>query len=243
VNRYRDKTTGEQRIWIEPAEMEDLMSAELIKADLMPALEDPVVDLDAFVERHLKARFDPYALLAPTVLGETEFRVGAPPKVSINKDLTGAALDDDESQPGLLGRWRATVAHEATHVIIHKCLFSQNEDQRTLFGDLDPAQPEVAHLQRCLKSNVLFRGGTTDWREVQANMGMAALLMPKLLFIQAFGQEMSRFGVDRVDKGSAAVTPIVTGLAARFEVSKQAAGIRVATLELLTQPGQTLLLG
>jgi hypothetical protein len=88
VNRYRHKD-GDERIWITPAEMEDLMSAELLKAGLMPALEDPVVDLEAFVERHLKVQFDPYALLDPSVFGETEFRIGAPLKVSINKDLTG----------------------------------------------------------------------------------------------------------------------------------------------------------
>jgi hypothetical protein len=242
LNRYRDKSSGEERIWIEPAEIEDLMSSELTSAGLMAGLDDPVIDLESFVEQHLKVQFDPYATLDPTVLGETEFRGGTRPKVSINKDLTGAALDDDEGQPGILGRWRATVAHEATHVIVHRCLFNLNEGQRSLFEALEPEEPEVKHLQRCTKRNVLFRGTASDWREVQANMGMAALLMPKSLFAQAFGQEIARLGVNRVDKGSALVASIVAQLATRFKVSKQAAGIRVETLELLTQPGQTLLL-
>ena len=113
------------------------------------------------------------------------------PKVSINKDLTGAALDDDETQPGILGRWRATVAHEATHVMVHRCLFNLNEDQRSLFAELEAAEPEVKHLQRCMKRDVLFRGsGTSDWREIQANMGMGALLMPRALFVVAFQQEL-----------------------------------------------------
>jgi hypothetical protein len=223
--------------------MEDLMSGELLKAGLMPTLDDPVIDMEAFLEGHLKVQFDPYATLDPTVLGETEFRVGAPPKVSINKDLTGAALDDDESPPGLLGRWRATAAHEGTHVIVHRCLFSQNEGQRSLFDDLEPAQPEVQHLQRCTKGSVLFRGGSTDWREIQANMGMACLLMPKDLFVAAFRQEMDRLKLDRIDKGSAVVATIVARLAPRFKVSKQATSIRIETLELLTQPGQSLLPG
>ena len=173
MNRYRHRD-GDERIWITPNEMEDLMSAELIKAGLMPKLSDPVVDLATFVEQHLKAKFDSYAPLDSAVLGETEFRVGARPKVSINKDLTGAALDDDEIQPGILGRWRATVAHEATHVIVHRCLFNLNEDQGSLFAELEAAEPEVKHLQRCMKRDVLFRGsGTSDWREIQANMGKA----------------------------------------------------------------------
>jgi len=243
VNRYRHRD-GDERIWITPNEMEDLMSAELIKAGLMPELSDPVVDLATFVEQHLKAEFDSYAPLDSTVLGETEFRVGARPKVSINKDLTGAALDDDETQPGILGRWRATVAHEATHVIVHRCLFNLNEDQGSLFAELDAAKPEVKHLQRCMKRDVLFRGsGTSDWREIQANMGMGALLMPKALFVAAFRQEMEQLHLDRVDKWSAAVSTLVGQLATRFKVSKQAAGIRFETLELLSQPGQATIIG
>lgn len=241
MNRYRHKD-GDERIWITPAEMEDLMSAELIRAGLMPESNNPVVDLEAFVEQHLRAQFDPYATLDSTVLGETEFRVGAKPKVSINKDLTGAALDDDESQPGLLGRWRATVAHEATHVIVHRCLFDLNEGQLSLFSDLEVSEPEVKHLQRCMKRDVLFRGGTSDWREVQANMGMAALLMPKALFVTAFRQETEHLGLNRIDKGAAVVERMVANLAKRFQVSKQAASIRFETLELLAQQGQTRLL-
>jgi hypothetical protein len=224
--------------------MEDLMSAELIKAGLMPELSDPVVDLATFVEQHLKAEFDSYAPLDSTVLGETEFRVGAMPRVSINKDLTGAALDDDETQPGILGRWRATVAHEATHVIVHRCLFNLNEAQGSLFAELETAEPEVKHLQRCMKRDVLFRGsGTSDWREIQANMGMGALLMPQALFVAAFWQEAEHLHLDRVDKRSAAVSTLVGRLAMRFKVSKQATGIRLETLELLSQPGQATIIG
>lgn len=240
MKRYRHKD-GDERIWITPTEIEDLMSDELTKAGLMPKVDDPVVDLETFVEQHLKAEFDSYATLDATVLGETEFRVGARPKVSINKDLTGAALDDDETQPGILGRWRATVAHEATHVIVHRCLFNLNEDQGFLF-DEQASEPELKHLQRCMKRDVLFRGATSDWREIQANMGMAALLMPKALFTAAFRQEMECLNLDRVDKGSSAVSLMVGRLATRFKVSKQATSIRFETLELLTQPGQSILL-
>lgn len=219
------------------------MSVELQRAGLMPGLDDPVVDLETFVESHLKVHFDPYATLDPTVLGETEFRVGAPPKVSINKNLTGAALDDDDSEPGLLGRWRATVAHEATHVIVHRCLYNLNDDQPSLFEDPEPAEPVVKHLQRCLKRDVLFRNGAAEWKEVQANMGMAALLMPKSLFVAAFRQEKERAGLARVDRGSDGVPSLIDKLATRFRVSKQATGIRLETLQLLSTPGQIELLG
>jgi hypothetical protein len=234
---------GEERIWIDAGEIEDLMSAELQKAGLMPPLDEPVVDVEKFVERYLKVHFDPYATLDWTILGETEFRIGAPPKVSINKDLTGAALDDEDSDPGMLGRWRATVAHEATHVIVHRCLFGANEAQGSLFADLEPAEPEVKHLQRCLKRDVLFRNGSSEWKEVQANMGMAALLMPKALFAAAFNEEIERLRLTRIERGSAAALLMVDRLAPRFKVSKQAAGIRLETLQLLFLPGEIDLLG
>jgi hypothetical protein len=240
MNRRRHRD-GSNRIWITPQEMEDLITSELTKAGLMPPLDDPVVDLETFVEQHLKAKFEPYATLDPTVLGETDFCAGARPRVSINKDLTGAALDDDETKPGILGRWRATVAHEATHVIVHSCLFNLNTDQRSLFDTPDGAEPESKRLQRCMKRDVLFRGTASDWREVQANMGMAALLMPKDLFIAAFRQELVNQGVGRVDKGSAAAIALESRLATRFKVSKQATGIRFETLELLIQKGQAML--
>lgn len=231
---------GEKRIWIQPDELEDLMSFELEKANRMPSLSNPVVDLEKFVEKHLKAKLDPYATLEPGVLGETEFRVGVPIKVSINKDLTGAALDDDFSEPGMLGRWRATIAHEASHVILHRQLFDlSGAKAASLFEDpSEPAEPEVKHLQRCLKREVLFRGGGGDWRETQANMGMAALLMPKKLFIAAFQEEIVKLGVKHVEKNSNHVSGLISTLAGRFQVSKQAAGIRFETLQLLTNPGQ-----
>jgi hypothetical protein len=236
VKRYFKN--GEERIWIAPDEIEEIMSSELNKAGLMPDLSNPVVNLEAFVESHLKVHFDSYATLDPTVLGETEFRVGAPPKVSINKDLTGAAFDFDETAPGILGRWRATVAHEASHVIVHKCLFSQNEYSHSLFDDPETAEPEVQHLQRCLKREVMFRNISSDWKEIQANMGMAALLMPRELFLGAFRQELALLGLSKAERGSNIVTTLVDKIAMRFQVSKQATGIRLESLQLLSAPGQ-----
>src|SRR5256885_1283384 len=105
VNAKKGLREFARELDINPAtqgEIEDIVAFELEKAKLMPTLEDPVVNLEAFVEEYLEAHFDQHATLGRTVLGETEFRVGAPPKVSINKDLTDAAMDDDFSEPGLL---------------------------------------------------------------------------------------------------------------------------------------------
>ena len=105
-------------------EIEQMMESELRKARLFPTLEEPVVKLEPFVERHLKASLDQYADLDSSVLGVTEFFEGKPPRISLNRQLTGSALDEDETPPGVLGRWRATLAHEAGHVLLHRSLHS-----------------------------------------------------------------------------------------------------------------------
>ena len=73
-------------------------------------------------------------------------------------------------------------------------------------------------------------------------MGMGVLLMPKALFVAAVNEEMAKLGATRVDRTSATLVSLVTALAGRFQVSKQAAGIRLETLQVLTNKSQTLIL-
>jgi hypothetical protein len=242
VKRFRDSKTGAERLWIEPDEIEARTEAELVKAGLMPTVDAPAVDVEAFVEQHLGAQFDQYASLPPEVLGQTDFRVGAPPLIMVNADLTGAALDDDDSPLGLKGRWRATVAHEACHVLFHRCLFNLSSQQGSLFGEDGDSREPAHRVQRCLKRDVVYGRIGSDWREVQANMGMAALLMPRPLFVAVCRKELLRMGKDRVF----ADTPeaeVIAGQAARtFRVSRQAAMIRLKTLAVLAARGQEYLL-
>lgn len=228
---------GVKRLWFEPTEIEEIMECELAKGELMPTLTDCSVDIESFLERHLKVRCDQYAPLPPDVLGLTQFRAGQKPWVRINQDLTQTALDDEDRPDWLLGRWRATLAHEASHVILHACLFASDPNQGTLFAMDD--EPEEHNLHRCLKQNVLFRGQASDWREVQANMGMAALLMPRKVFAAACLQSIEASGRSGdVQAGSAEHRTLCRKLADRFQVSRQAADIRLETLQLLTQQGR-----
>jgi Zn-dependent peptidase ImmA (M78 family) len=156
----------------------------------------------------------------------------------INADLTGAALDDEESPLGLQGRWRATVAHEGCHVIFHRCLFNLNASQGTLFDLGDAAEEPPARLQRCLKRDVSYARLASDWREVQANQGMAALLMPRPVFVAACRAEFTRLGVNRIDQRTPLADNLARRMAELFRVSRQAAAIRLGTLNLLSVPGQ-----
>lgn len=235
MKSYRS-ADGEQRLWFEDREIEQVVEDELRRADLMPTLLNPVTDLERLVESHLRSPLDQYRDLPADVLGITEFRRGKPPTIAINKNLTGSALDEDESPPGVLGRWRATLAHEATHVILHRILFEFDENQGELFTAPSSNDP---HLMRCLKRDVGYgvRGG--DWREVQANKGMAAILMPAKLFKKVVRAELADIGMSAggLTPKHPATTVLVKRLATKLAVSRQAASIRLSTTGFLAPLG------
>jgi hypothetical protein len=224
--RWYRANDGTQQLFIKDATLEEIAESELVRARLMPTADRPVVDIEAFIERHLGADLDAGAVLESTILGLTELRAGANPRVLVNRDLTDAALEID-AYSGKLGRWRATLAHEAAHVLLHGFVFELNADQTTLFSS-DGGEAEQ-RLFRCLKREVLFvsRSGR-DPREVQANKGMAALLMPRTLF-----GSMARDGASRMTE-----TELGDSLARAFEVSRQAAHIRLSTLGFLESGGR-----
>ncbi len=179
--RWYKGPDGSDRLWISADEIEYSMEDELRNAGLFPSLKHPVVDVERFLERHLGVVLDQHADLDPEVLGMTEFSPQEKPRVSINRDLTDL-LDDMTSLLGDVGRFRATLAHEGAHVILHRILFELDQSQGTLFAHPASETTEKPRLMRCLKRDfgVTGRG---DWREVQANRGMAALLMPREVFL------------------------------------------------------------
>jgi hypothetical protein len=239
MRRYRGPD-GDWRLWLEHSEIEALIEDELRRAGLFPTAGDPVVDVERFVEVHLGADLDQYAPLEPEVLGRTEFRPGAPPKVQLNRDLTGSAMDADSSAPGLQGRWRATVAHEAIHVVVHRDLFEPSVDQTALF---DEDAGSGGGAVRCLKRDVRFGREARDWREVQANYGMGVLLMPRPVFVEVAEEEASsvRSEVLPFGAGTDAALVLARRVAWRFMVSRQAALIRLETLGLVRPAGRLTL--
>ena len=78
--------------------------------------------------------------------------------------------------------------------LLHRLLLEVDDLQRGLFSPTQPAGgPE--RLFRCLKRDVGFSRQVSDWREVQANMGMSSLLMPKPIFLSAVKEGRALLGV------------------------------------------------
>jgi Zn-dependent peptidase ImmA (M78 family) len=118
------------------------------------------------------------------------------------------------------------------------------ENQGKLFSADPHPEEQTLRLMRCLKRDVLFRNGGNDWREVQANLGMAALLMPRPVFRAVTNQEIKRLALPcrKVKVGSSTAELLAAQVAARFTVSRQAALIRFETLGIVSPAGHQRLL-
>ncbi len=224
---------GDQRIWYDEDEIERITADELARAGMSPKASAPVTDLERFIESHLKADLDQYASLPADVLGLTQFAPGKRPVVLINAELTESA-DDQHPVPGRVGRWRATLAHEAIHVVLHRYLFDPDMDQLDLFNGAAAELSHSAGLMRCLKRDIGPASRSTDWREVQANRGMAALLMPIPTFRRVAFQRISAQSLTDLVAGSPSANALAAEMADAFAVSKQAAAIRLETIGIIT---------
>lgn len=223
---------GDRRLWIAEDEIERICDARLRKAGLMPTLEEPVTNLESLIEGHLGADLDQYAALPDGVLGASWFDADGRVRVDIAATLTADA-DEYGDATGPRGRWRSTLAHEGAHVILHKRLFEQSGDR--IQGALARSVP-MASIPCLLREIVVdttapnVQPTGSDWREVQANKGMAALLMPRTLFKRIALSYMSE---RRGMSGAFAVIArddLVDRLADTFQASKQAVRIRLHTL-------------
>ncbi len=234
VRRYID-SFGLPQLWLDDSEIEAEMVAALTSAGMGPGPEAPAVDLERFLEVGLRATLDQHAVLDKDLLGVTSFARGLPPVVQINADLTGA-FDAPEAGRLERARWRSTLAHEAAHVVLHARLFLLDEHQGELFSETAAGSPP----QRCLKRDVGFNRSAPDPREVQANKGMAALLMPGTLFVPLAREAVDRFGLrpGDLDPTASGSRRLITTLAEWFQVSRQAAQIRLGTFGFLNSEGQ-----
>jgi hypothetical protein len=231
---------GDQRIWYEASEIEDAMAEQLRRGRQVLTLASPSPDLEAFVEQHLRVDLDQYATLPEGVLGMTEFGGSRQPKMYINSTLTEAA-DQVPPRSGARGRWRATIAHEAAHVILHRYLYDPAMPS-IRSGDFrdPPEQPRVSGqllrvecLNRSIENGAATGSRTArDWREVQANRGMAALLMPGSIFRRVATMK-GAVNMSGLDASNPDGLNLVSEIATVFDVSRQAATYRLQAFGFL----------
>jgi Zn-dependent peptidase ImmA (M78 family) len=180
---------------------------------------------------------DQHANLEKDILGVTTFLIGKQPKVEINQDLTDA-IDNGEENVSILGRWRATLAHEGAHIVLHRPLFQISENQGNLFSEVNSLSSKEVII-KCFKKNVGFSRGQVDWREYQANKGMAAVLMPQGLVKKLAKYELGPGHDKLVEDYTREAVSLIESISDLFQVSRQAAEIRLKDVGIIIPRGQT----
>ena len=232
--REYQSADGERKLWFDPGEIEGIMEDELHKAGMSPRPDAPIVDVEGFIEFYLGATLDQHADLDTDVLGETRFIKGRSPSVYINKDLTEQA-EAEVPPSGFIGRWRATLAHEAAHVVLHRSFYELPSAQGSFWNDNGQESPP---LLRCLHRDIVANRVSRDWREVQANRGMAGLLMPEKSFMELIRKTL---GAGRSDDLLSIIHPMcsytfkefLVEISVKCAVSQQATRYRMEALGLL----------
>lgn len=175
--------------------------------DLVAMIEEETDDLDLYADLSSEPG---------EVQGVTDFFRGKKPRVQISKILT----EDSHRK----NRLRTTLAHEFGHVKFHNFLWQ-----------LDMVPPELPGMSanpspRCNRDSILH-AGEQDWMEWQAGYVSGALLIPKGQLAKLVGDYVSKRKIFLpVLDSSHDGTEIIAIVSASFEVSKDAARVRLLKL-------------
>jgi len=159
-----------------------------------------------------------YADLPEGQDGYTDFFFDRKPRVLIAKRL---------SDPRYENRLRTTLGHEYGHVWFHAPLWRDSPTE----PDRRPAEP----CWTCHRETI-ETAPENDWMEWQAGYISGALLMPRRYVITVAGQVAEGY---REDLPLAPDTPagsdLILQVRKRFQVSEQAAQVRLSRLGLLAE--------
>lgn len=186
--------------------------------DIIRLIEKRASDLDSYAD---------LSEFGQDVEGVTKFRPGDKPTVQISIRLT-----EDERREN---RLRTTLTHEFGHVHFHARLFERNCDQLSLLV-IDPQQNMII----CKRDGILD-APSYDWMEWQAGYACGAFLMPKSHLIRCMAEFADVMNVIYpIDSASQLGYKLIRVVADRFQVSRDAAKVRLSQLKYLgKEQGQT----
>lgn len=212
-------------------DMEHICSGALRKVGLYPDSPEPI-RIDRFIEKQFGITPE-YKDLGVGVLGMAQFG-----KNGVQGIIVSQALDDESSATNER-RIRSTLAHEGGHGLLHTHLFAFACDQ-LLFGENTPTGPVV--LCRGILDATKPTKYTGQWWEVQANMAIGSLLLPRPLALIVLDKYMIDCGLlglktfNRSQLGCA-----VDELVDVFDVNPIVASIRIRELFPEEQSEQLML--
>ena len=192
--------------------------------DLTVMIERDTSDLDQYADLSEEGEED------EEVQGLTLFYPDRKPVVKIAQELADVSYREN--------RLRTTLTHEFAHVKLHANLWPF--DQARLFPD-----EEEAPGPRCKRPGEIGGYGT-DWMEWQAGYVSGAVLMPISLLTDLIQETFIAWGAfGSIPRNSAQATDLIASVARRFDVSTDAARVRLSQLDYLTDgsPARSLRLG
>ncbi len=183
--------------------------------DLTRLIEESAEDLDSYADLTDEG---------PDVEGLTEFLPGRRPRVRISKEISG--------RPQFENRLRTTLTHEFGHVRFHDFMFQMRA------GDSLFSTTAVQVIAKCNRMSIVG-ASQQDWMEWQAGYVCGAVLMPRSHLREAVRRYRAV-----VELGTAILTvaapegeALIREVAERFEVSREAARVRLLKLNLLDEAG------
>lgn len=187
------------------------------------ATDDLTVMLEADTED-----FDPFAdlsALGEHVEGVTVFYEGRRPSVRISRSLAGDANCEN--------RYRTTLTHEYGHVRLHRLLWDFSPAEG-LFGS-----DRTSDRMMSCRQNTIVSAPTTDWMEWQAGYASGAFLMPASRVAAVVGAFQRLAGqVGPIRAGGERSSELVLEIQQRFQVSREAARVRLSVLRHLVAAAQ-----
>jgi hypothetical protein len=179
MKTFRSKTGPfTEQPFFKPEEIETTCTGELQKLNLYPSEPAPI-RIDRFIEKRFGLQ-PTYADLPKGLLGFTKFG-----RKGVEEIVVAKSLDDEGTKPAER-RLRTTLAHEGGHGLLHAYLFALGTRPDSLFGDgLAADAPKILCRDDGMSGATTSKKGPSRWWEVQANMAMGSLLLPKQLVEKA----------------------------------------------------------
>lgn len=186
-----------ERPFFTPEEVDQTCTEELRKVGLFPLGPEPI-RIDRFIEKRFKV-VPKYEDFSEAVLGYTKFGSKGVQEIVISRTLI------EENSKAAERRVNSTLAHESGHGLFHAHLFVLAKPSKSLFEEgLDLKEQKIL-CRKDTVDGVLERPRSNcgrRWWEIQANMAIGGLLLPRELVLKALGPylvEQGRLGARTLD--------------------------------------------
>lgn len=192
----------------------------VITNDLVILVEQEAADLDTFAD--LSTEGD-------DVEGVTYFRPNGKPDVKIAGRLA--------TNPSAANRFRTTLSHELGHVKFHNFLWPLEAGPELFPQERDDQRPPAP--PKCRRQMIL-NAPAVDWMEWQAGYACGAFLMPLTALTAVVRRSLEAAPwAGPIALGTPEAAELIATVRRAFDVSADAASVRLARLGYLVPPPAT----